>query len=265
MNNQSIGVFDSGVGGLTVFKQLDLKLGNEDYIYFGDTENLPYGNKSKDELIYLTKKIFDFFKSKNVKAVIMACNTTSAAAYEELKNNYDFKIYPIIQSSVANMLKSTKYNNIGIFATQATVKLGAYKKAVNLIDKNISVCEIACPEFVPMVENNTVTDLAHIEIIKRYVEEMLKFKPNKIILGCTHYPYLIDVLSKFAPGDIFVDPSKFFVDFIIEDLTKNNLLSSKTHGNKEFYVSANSEDFLKASSIFYKLSKTPKQINLDLY
>ena len=130
MSNRPIGVFDSGVGGLSVFSQLVKLLPDENYIYFGDTINLPYGSKTQDELVEITRKIFDFFKCKNVKAVVMACNTTSALTYEILKPYYDFKIYPIVQT-VAKKIATQGHNKIGVFATQGTINSHAYKKEIS--------------------------------------------------------------------------------------------------------------------------------------
>ena len=139
MNNDSpIGIFDSGVGGLSVFAELVKLLPNENYIYFGDTINLPYGNKTKEELIKITQNIFDFFKAKKVKAVVMACNTTSALTYETLSPKYDFKIYPIVQT-VAKEIAIGNYRNIGIFATQGTVNSHAYKKEIQKYSPNTQV------------------------------------------------------------------------------------------------------------------------------
>ena len=129
MNNSPIGVFDSGVGGLSVFSELNKLLQNEDFIYFGDTANLPYGNKTKEELVDITKNIFDYFKSRNVKAVVMACNTTSAVTYDILKNEYDFKIYPIVQN-VSESIAAENHTKIGVFATKATVNSHAYKREI---------------------------------------------------------------------------------------------------------------------------------------
>ena len=164
-NNCPIGVFDSGVGGLSVFSQLIKLLPDENYIYFGDTANLPYGNKSQAELVNISTKIFDFFKSKKVKAVVMACNTTSALTYEILKDKYDFKIYPVVQN-VAEQIAKEGHKKIGVFATQGTVNSHAYKNELQKHDKNIDVFEIACPEWVSIVENELQEDNNSIKNVK---------------------------------------------------------------------------------------------------
>ena len=253
MSNRPIGVFDSGVGGLSVFSQLVKLLPNENYIYFGDTINLPYGSKTQEELIEITKKIFDFFKEKNVKAVVMACNTTSALTYEFLKPNYNFKIYPIVQT-VAKKIALQGYEKIGVFATQGTINSHAYKKEIAK-ESSTQVFEIACPEWVNIVENELQEDETSLQNIKMYVDEMQKNNPDKIILGCTHYPYLLNVLSKFTDEKKFINPAKSFAESICEDLEKSNLLCDKMLHEHKIYVTSNPKQFAKASKLFYKVQE----------
>lgn len=259
-NNCPIGVFDSGVGGLSVFSQLLKILPDENYIYFGDTLNLPYGNKSQEELVKISAKIFDFFKSQNVKAVVMACNTTSALTYDILKDKYDFKIYPVVQN-VAEQIAKEGHKNIGVFATQGTVNSHAYKNELQKHDRNINVFEIACPEWVSIVEKELQENEDSIKNIKMHLDEMKEYKPDKIILGCTHYPYLLSILSEYADESIFINPAKYFAQSIFEDLKNNDLLcDEKTHEHK-FFVSANPAQFAKASKLFYKVQEV-KEIKL---
>ncbi|MBQ9245097.1 glutamate racemase [bacterium] len=254
MNNKPIGIFDSGVGGLSVFSELTNLLPDENYIYFGDTANLPYGSKTKEELIHISKNIFDFFQHKSVKAVVMACNTTSAIVYDELKNDYDFKIYPVVQN-VSAQIANDGYKNIGVFATNATINSHAYKKEIQNYNKEINVYEIACPEWVSIVENSQIYELSSIGNIKLYIDKMLKNNPDKIILGCTHYPYLLDILSKFVPKNMFINPAIYLAQYIYEDLAYSNLLNTQKHAETKFYVSSNPEQFKKAAQIFYNVDK----------
>ena len=251
--NFPIGFFDSGVGGLSVYSLFKNKLPNENTIYYGDLKNLPYGNKTQTELIGFAKNILDFFKTKNVKAVVIACNTSSALAYEQIKNNYDFKIYPIIQSC-AKVLAESNVKKIGVFATVGTVSSHAYSNEIQKHNRNISVTEIACPKWVSIVEKHE-NDISDIEL---QMKEMLSFKPDKIILGCTHYPYLMNYLTNFAPKELFIDPAEIFVNYIKEDLLKSDLLTDKTSiGNEEIFVSANPELFVENAQIFYKVNVLP--------
>lgn len=261
MNNCPIGVFDSGVGGLSVFSQLIKLLPEENYIYFGDTLNLPYGNKSKEELIEITDNIFDFFKSKNVKAVVMACNTTSAITYDILKSKYDYKIYPIVQN-VSKCIAQSGSGNIGVFATSATIKSHAYKREILSYNNKANVFEIACPKWVNIVENELQHEQESILNIKQHLNEMLSHNVDKIILGCTHYPYLLDILSNFAPPSLFINPAEAFAQFVTDDLKNNCLLNNKKDYEPKFYVSSNPEQFKSASRLFYSVEEA-KQISLN--
>lgn len=262
MNEKPIAFLDSGVGGVTVFEKMKKLLPNENYIYFGDLKNVPYGQKSKEELIKITDDIFKFFETKDIKALVMACNTTSANAYEAIKDKYGFKIYPIIQSC-AGVIAKLPIKKIGVFATEATVKSGIYARELKKHNPNLEVFELACPQWVPIVEESTQNNPESIACIKHYVEKMLENKPDKIILGCTHYPYLLETLEKFAPKEIFIDPSSYFAQFIKDDLAQNNLLNSSENGSETFLVSANSQKFKEAASMFYPIDELPKLVELN--
>lgn len=260
MNNCPIGIFDSGVGGLSVFSKLINLLPNENYIYFGDTLNLPYGDKTKEQLVEISAKIFDFFKAKNVKAVVMACNTTSAVTYDILKSKYDFKIYPIVQN-VSKCIAEKDYSKIGVFATNATINSHAYKKNIQLYNSNTEVFEIACPKWVNIVENELQQTIEAKGNIKQHLDEMLNNNVEKIILGCTHYPYLLDVLSEYTDKKLFINPAKDFALHIKTDLENAGLLTSAKTNETRFYVSANPKQFISAAKLFYNV-KEVQEISL---
>ena len=256
-----IGFFDSGVGGLSVLARFRKLLPNENIIYFGDTIHLPYGNKSKEELIGYAKNILDFMQTKGVKAVVIACNTSSAQAYDTIKNLYPFNIYPIIQTC-AKGLGVNNYKRIGVFATEATVNSGKYSEELKKHNTNVQVKEIASKNWVGIVEGvseNIEKDRLH---IKDEIEEMLEFKPDKIILGCTHYPYLMNEFIKYAPKELFIDPAEIFVKYVKHDLNTKNLLNNPDQiGSEEFYVSSNPKEFVENAKIFYQINKLPQIIN----
>ena len=261
-NNSPIGFFDSGVGGLTVLRRFKELLPSENIIFFGDTAHVPYGEKSKEQLIGYSRKILDFFSRKSCKAVVMACNTTSSLIYDDIKNLYEFELYPVVQS-VAKVLSQLNIIRLGVFATRATITSGAYQKEINKYNPNIEVYGQFCPDWVKIVEENVINEPNNIELIKHDLDIMLKNNPQKIILGCTHYPYLLNVLTKFAPKEMFIDPSVYFVDFIKYDLECKGLINKSTASAcDEFYVSAKPEHFKKAAELFYKLDKDPILINL---
>lgn len=261
LNNSPIGFFDSGVGGVTVFEQVKKLLPDENYIYFGDTKNMPYGEKTETQLLEFADRIFKFLGNQNAKAVVMACNTTSAVVYEKLKNNYGFEIYPIIQS-VAKEIAKLPLKKIGVFATHATINTHCYKTEIQRYNPDMEVFEIACPGWVKIVENGEEQTYDAINAVMEKMDEMKKYNPEKIILGCTHYPYLLDILTQFAERESFINPSIEFAKIIKQDLKTKGLLN--TTGGKsfeKFYVSKSPENFKKAASMFYQINEMPELVD----
>ena len=171
--NSPVGFFDSGVGGLSVYSHFKKILPSENTIYFGDLKNLPYGNKTQEQLITYARRILNFFKTKNVKAVVIACNTSSALAYDYIKDEYEFKIFPIIQSC-AKVISSMNINKIGVFATIGTINSSAYKKEINIYNPSIEVKEIACPNWVNIVEDSSIDKEVALLDIKTHLNQMLE-------------------------------------------------------------------------------------------
>ena len=258
-DNRPIAFFDSGVGGLTVFAKVKKLLPNENYLYFGDTKNMPYGEKSEKQLIEFADRIFKFFEKQNAKAVVMACNTTSAITYEKLKYNYNFKIYPIIQTVCSTLAGLDGVKSLGVIATPATINSHAYSKGIAKYNKDMKVYELAAPNWVRIVEEHRIHQPQSIEQIKEIFEVMKENNPDKIVLACTHYPYLLDVLKNFLPEDKYIDPAIFFAQSIKNDLEKNNLLG-KEPTYERFYVSSDPENFKIASELFYKLDTLPELV-----
>jgi len=251
-----IGCFDSGIGGLSIYSQFRKLLPKENLIYYADIKNLPYGNKTTDELDLFARKILDFFKTKNVKAVVIACNTSSALVYDRVKHDYDFKIYPIIQSC-AKIIAGYDIKKLGVFATLGTINSHAYSKEIHKYNNSINVKEIACHEWVNIVESGNIETEECIKNVKSLMDEILEFKPDKIILGCTHYPCLMQVLKKFADESIFINPASIFAKYIQNDLSLNNLINATGEGKEEFYVSASPEKFVKNADLFYSIKNKP--------
>ena len=256
-DNRPVGVYDSGIGGLTVFKKLSALLPEENFIYYGDTINIPYGTKTKEELLKITKKTMLFFKEKNVKAVVMACNTTSAAVYEDLKNEVDFILYPLVQNACFQ-IAAMNIKSIGVLSTEVTAKSHAYKINLQKYSPSLKVFEHGCPsDWVKMVENNSVENTENKKVIEENLKVLLDNKAEKIILGCTHYPYLRKILSSFAGKDIFIDPSEYFANFVVKDLQEKDMLSEKNIFAPQFFVTSNPEQFFNSSKLFYELESVP--------
>lgn len=253
-----IAFFDSGIGGLTVLNQVKKILPNENYIYYGDTAHVPYGEKTKEQLLAYSADILKFFEQKHCKAVVMACNTTSSVIYDEIKNKYNFKLYPIVQS-VAKILSSLPIERLGVFATRATINSEVYPREISKYNTNMKVFGQHCPDWVNIVEHNLLTDIKSLAIVKSDLDRMLENNPDKIVLGCTHYPFLIKLLSKFADENLFIDPAISFAEFIKEDLEHDGLLNlSSAEKYEEFYVSSCPDRFKASSKMFYSLKKQPE-------
>ena len=258
MDNRAIGVYDSGIGGTTVFKDLEKLLPDENYIYFGDTKNLPYGTKTKEELLKISDSIFDYFRKKGVKAVVMACNTTSSNVYDEMKEKYDFEIYPIIQIA-SKCIASNLSGRIGVLATNATINSNKYKIELTKCNPSLDVIQQACPDWVKVVESCDES----IEILTKSLKPIMNAGCKNVILGCTHYPYLIDVLKKLSDYKInFINPAKDFTNFIKKDLSEKKLLSNKRNFEPQFYVSDNPQNFFNASKSFYPLKELPQIVSI---
>ena len=178
-NNSPIGFFDSGVGGLSVYARFKKELPYENTLYYGDLKNLPYGNKTKEELISFARNILKFFQTKEVKAVVIACNTSSALAYDSIKDDYDFDIFPIIQSC-AKVISEMNIKKIGVFATVGTVSSKAYSKEIQKHNSSIEVNEIACPHWVSYVESGNIASPEAISDIETLINQMNKFTPDKL-------------------------------------------------------------------------------------
>lgn len=257
-----IGLFDSGVGGLSVLRAMIQNGINDDFVYFGDTKNVPYGTKTKEQILAYTREIMEFFVKSGVESAVMACNTSSALVYEELHNEFSdkIKIYPLIQS-VAPFFKDEK-ETIGVMATSATVKSFAYTKEIMKLNKNAKVIELECQDFVRIVEHRLYDNAEVVKYIKDKAEQFKNAGCKKVILGCTHFPYLAPVLSKFAPDIEFIDPAKYLVDVIKKDILtgtdKASAGSRKTFSTFSFYVSKDPEEFKRSGSIFFNIKDEVK-------
>ena len=213
-----IGVFDSGIGGLTVLKRLIDKYPNNEYIYYGDTKNIPYGDKSIEELKVLASNIIEFLISKNVDMIVIACGTVSSNLSDYLKEKYSVKIVDII-SPVINFLNNSQYEKIGVIATNATINSKVFSKSLN---KDIK--EVACPMFVPIIESNNLSELEN--SFNTYLND-LKDR-DIIVLGCTHYPIIKDKISDYLGNNIkLLDMAECISDITNEGEASIELYFSK--------------------------------------
>ena len=243
---QKIGLLDSGVGGLSVLKEFYKLMPELNYTFFGDTKNVPYGTKTSEEIFSYTKKILEFFISQNIKTAVFACNTTSAVAYDKLREYFkdEIKIYPLIQTVAKSAIEGLGDNDtIAILATRATINSKKYDEEIKKYNKNINVVGIDCTGFVEIVENRLYEDKNSIELIKSKLEIAHKHNAKRVVLGCTHYPYLVDIFRNILDVEYF-NPALCLAETIKKDI---NIQNKK--GSLRFCVSKNPQDFMKLKKL----------------
>ncbi|MGO5053772.1 glutamate racemase [Lachnospiraceae bacterium LCP25S3_G4] len=268
-----IGVFDSGVGGLTVAREIMRQLPNENIVYFGDTARVPYGSKSKDTIIRYSRQIIRFLKTKKVKAIVIACNTASALALDVVQNEIDIPIIGVVVPGARAAIEATKSQKIGVIATEATIRSEIYTKIIQESNPKISVSGKACPLFVPLVEEGFKKHKVTGEMIEYYLEEIKESDIDALILGCTHYPLLRNRIREYLGEKInLVNPAYETAMDLKHLLEQKELLNESleqcqtTHGSYSFYVSDTAEKFKNfANSILPYDIETTRQINIEEY
>lgn len=207
-HNNPIGVFDSGVGGLTVAREIMRQLPNERIVYFGDTARVPYGSKSKETVTRFSRQIVRFLETQDVKAIVVACNTASAYALEELEKEVDIPMIGVVRPGTKAALDATVNKKIGVIGTEATINSGIYSRYIQENDKDVTVIGKACPLFVPLVEEGLWEDPVTDEIARRYLAELVDSGIDTLILGCTHYPMLRSTVGKIVGEQVtLVNPA----------------------------------------------------------
>jgi glutamate racemase len=223
-----IGVFDSGIGGLTVVRQLHRVLPHEDVIYLGDTARVPNGTKSPSTVIRFAREDTLFLLQQNVKAVVVACNTASAWALPTLERDFDVPILGVILPGARAALERTRNRRIGVIGTSATIRSQAYNKAILARDDTVKVFARACPLLVPLVEEGRVQDKVAMLVLKEYLQPLVRDRIDTLVLGCTHYPLLRQAIQRVVGAKIaLVDSAESCASYVRERLLHLNLLSNK--------------------------------------
>jgi glutamate racemase len=266
-----IGVFDSGVGGLTVLQEIHRQLPHESIVYFGDTARLPYGKRTQTEIIEFVQQILVWMQSQQVKMVIMACNTSSALALDALRQEFDFPILGVILPGARAAVK--KGRRIGVIATTATVNSEAYVQAIaeNMAEtqSQADVWQVACPEFVPLIEANRINDPYTLEIAREYLAPLIEADIDTLVFGCTHYPHLADVFRRILPDRVrFVDPAVSVVRAAAKELEILGLRHTDpryaiSRDLTKFYVSGDPEQFAQISSRWLNKMPTVEKVVLS--
>lgn len=260
-DNRPIGIFDSGVGGLTVVRSLLEKLPQESFIYFGDTAHVPYGNKSEQELMRYAREIIAFLLDQDVKAIIVACGTHSSITLPRISEHYTVPILGVVKAAATCAVKTTHNGKIGIAATQATVNSRAYTSEIKHLDPNFQVYETACPSFVPLVEAGKLEEEETREAVSKYLQPLLDRGIDSLVLGCTHYPFLGKVISEFTGEGIeVIDPSCKTVEQVIDIFSQQDLFNQQDQACfRKFYVSGNDESFYNVGRLL--IGDTIKEVH----
>lgn len=241
-----IGVFDSGVGGLTVVKEIMRQMPREEIIYFGDTARVPYGSKSRETILKFSRQIVKFLKNQKVKAIVFACNTASALALDTIEEEEELPMIGVVKPGAHTAAASTKNGRIGVIGTEGTINSGLYTQYLNKLCPTAEVYTKACPLFVPLAEENMLYDSVTEEIAGRYLNELRQYEIDTLVMGCTHYPLLSYVIKKVAGEEVkLVNPAFETARELKKVLGEKGLLRNEegvTKGHK-FYVSDASRKF----------------------
>lgn len=248
---KAIGVFDSGVGGLTVVKELIHQLPYEDIVYFGDTARVPYGIKSKETVIRFSIENILFLLKHEVKLICVACNTVSSLALPVIKNHFRVPIVGVITPGVREAVYATHNKRVGVIGTSGTIKSRSYENEIKQLDSSVRVTAVACPLFVPFAEEGWLSGQAVLEVARTYLKPLKDSHVDTVILGCTHYPLLKPVIKEVLGNDIrLIDSAKQVTVEVKKILSSESMVNEERQGKHRFYVSDNPEWFRNLAGRF---------------
>jgi len=254
MDRRAIGVFDSGMGGLTAVRQMIRLLPGEDIVYFGDTGRVPYGGRSVDTIVRYARQDVAFLCSFDLKAIVIACGTVSTTALDVLKNENTIPILGVVQPAARAAARATKSGNIGVIGTKATIRSGAYETAIRELLPEARLSAKACPLLVPLVEDGRVQrgDFVTERVVEEYLEPVKKQGVDTLVLGCTHYPLLRDVISDYMGAGVkLIDTGEEAARAAAELLQlQDKLNAADSAGVRRYYASDSAEDFAATASLF---------------
>ncbi|HAO12181.1 MAG TPA: glutamate racemase [Planktothrix sp. UBA8407] len=241
-----IAIFDSGVGGLTVLRELYRQLPNESVLYFGDTARLPYGTRSREEIVQFVRPIILWAMQQDAKMILMACNTSSALALETVQDEFDIPILGLILPGAQAAVRQGK--RIGVIATPATAASNAYRHAIQETDPSVHVWQVGCPEFVPLIEQNRIHDPYTYQVAREYLTPLIQQQIDTLIYGCTHYPHLAPVLRSILPAQVqLVDPAVSLVKATAKELELLGMRNTHAPKPTRFCVSGSPQQFADLS------------------
>ena len=251
-HNSPIGVFDSGLGGLTVVKELMRQMPEEDIIYFGDTARVPYGTKSKEAIVRFSKENTRALLKHRVKMVVVACNSSSSYALAALKREFPIPIVGVIHAGAKKAVQTTKNHRVGVIATSATINSEQYVKTIHWYDSSLKVFNQACPLFVPLVEEGWFGKEVTLKVAEEYLRPLKKAKIDTLILGCTHYPLLKEIFKKVMGHKVTLIDSAQEIALEVKQILgeTQTMRSSKARPRYEFFVTDRPQAFEKIAMNF---------------
>ena len=263
-----IGVFDSGLGGLTSVRELEKIIPNENIVYFGDTGRVPYGTRSKSTLLKYAKQDLNFLRTYDINAVLIACGTVSSIAIDALRETTDIPIVGVVEPSAKKAVETTKNKIIGVIGTGVTVASASFDKAIHMLDPNIKVVTTACPLFVPLVENgfiekdNEITKL----VAEKYLKSIKASGADTLILGCTHFPIIAGIIASVMPGVTLINSGEEAAKALYELMKEKDLLLSEG-GELSYFVSDDIAGFEKTAEMFlgHSINGHISKINIEDY
>lgn len=269
MDNRSIGVFDSGLGGLTAVKQIMEEMPDESIIYFGDTGRVPYGTRSTETIIKYSKNDINFLLSKDVKMIVIACGTASSAALPVIKDDYETPIIGVVDAAVLAALNATKNGKIGIIGTPGTIKSGSYEKLIKEKAPDIEIVTRACPLYVPLVENGHFDTKVAELVTEEYLAGIKAAGVDTLILGCTHYPLLKKTIARFMGDNVtLIDAGAEVAKALKNTLGEDSLHSSKRDEYQyRYFVSDNVDGFENLGGLFLekKIDGQVEKIDIEKF
>jgi glutamate racemase len=254
LNGKPIGIFDSGVGGLTVFSEIRKRFPAEDLIYFGDTARVPYGPKSKNTIVDYSVQNTRFLAGFQVKLIIVACNTSSAVAIDLLREQFSLPIIGVLEPGAEKAVAASKSGRIGIIGTEGTINSSAYPKEIKKLNPSAATYSQSCPLFVPLVEEGWQDHPVAFEIVKEYLAPLLAEKIDTLVLGCTHYPILKKMIKRVVGNDIaLIDSAETISEYLenylrLQDNNPEAKSPDRQKGKDYFYVSDNEKKFKDIAS-----------------
>ena len=270
MDQRPIGVFDSGLGGLTAVREMRRLMPSENIIYFGDTSRVPYGGRSPEILLKYARQDVHFLRSFDIKAVLVACGTVSTTALPQLQAENDLPILGVVEPACRKAAAMTRNRRVGLIATAASVRSGAYERTLHRLDETIHVVSRACPLLVPLVENGRYQpgDAVIETVAREYLTPLMEAGVDTLILGCTHYPLLKDIIGEICgPGVTLIDSGAASARALRQQLAAEGQLTDRQQGETRFYVSDRPEDFEKLAAVFLEepLSRGAERIDIEQY